>query len=157
MAYATLDDVLSYTGRAARLQAPSSPISTAEVDGFIDDIAAEVDALLQSIGVSLPVDLAGAPTAARLLKRLNVLGAAAQLELRLFGEAVPGASARDSRGALYRQQYDNLFTQLRDGSLALADIASAPESDSNSAFSGSTKNAATGSTNEPFFTRDQEF
>lgn len=79
MAYATLASLKGRAGRLAKAWTPTSQPNDADLERFLDDVAAEVDAVLGALGVSpVPVEsdeargaLAGLNTDAALLIALD--------------------------------------------------------------------------------------
>lgn len=153
MSYANTTEVLRYTGRGEKFGSPNFPLTADDVRGLIEDVAAEIDGVLSQLGVTLPVSSSAAPRTYAFLKRLNCLGAAAQIELRLFGES-SAASVRQSRWNALLEQYQTALGKLyqeRTG-LVWAEIEGAVR-DSDLVFTGNYKDPVTGEVKEPFFKR----
>lgn len=156
MAYAVTGDLVKYVGRGDKLLAATSPVSVADLEQIIDDIAYEIDGMLPTIGVTaVPVVSGDSPKAYDLLRRLNAIGAAAFAELRLFGEGAPGARGT-SRHEILLAEYHRMFEAIRMGQLSLSDVEGGAISEDVLAFSGAYRDAE-GNVKEPFFTRTQKF
>jgi hypothetical protein len=155
MAYAATGDLVKYVGRGEKLLSSSSPVSVSDLEKILDDIAYEIDGLLSELEVTLPVSSGTSPRAHNLLKRLNALGAAAYAELRLFGEAAPGARGT-ARHEILLAEYRRLFEAIRSGAESLIDAEGGTSDASTVGFSGSYKDDY-GNEKDPFFTRPQKY
>ena len=88
MSYCVLDDIKELNPKQ-NYTSTSKP-STFQVEGYIDDIALDIDNALRAIGYTLPVTDA---TDLLTLKKLNALGAAAQADWAMFpAKDGPGSS-----------------------------------------------------------------
>lgn len=155
MAYATSGEVIKYTGRAQFALSSSSPVSVDDILEIIDDLAAEIDGLVQSLDVTLPIVEADSPYAYAVLKRLNALGAAYTVELRLFGDASPG-DARNARFTTLREDYLRLLQQIKTGDILLSDADGATNSDADLAASTGYRDS-NDEIVDPFFKRKDKY
>ena len=111
MAYCDIDDVKALNPKRT-YSATTTPTET-QVEGYIDDIAVEIDNILQAQGYTVPVTT---PTNfVDYLKTLNARGAAAQAEMAMFPDTMDGMSAR---GAQLLALYKDGLKALRNGEIA---------------------------------------
>lgn len=85
--YATVADATALN-KARKLGQGSNP-TEADVTRYLEFTAAQLNSILTNKGVAVPVTEAEAPNAYQLLRRLNALGAAVQME---EASATPGPS-----------------------------------------------------------------
>jgi hypothetical protein len=148
--YAATGDVAKYLGRGDKLLSSSSPLSVGDLEKIIVDVAMEIDSVLMHLDVDLPVASGDAPHLWGFLNQLNAIGAAALAELRLFGEAAPGARGTN-RHEILLKEYHRMLDGLGAGIYDLSEIGSSLP-DYELVFSGSEKDAD-GREVEPFFKR----
>ena len=112
MAYCEIADVQALNPTRPTYSAGTKPTAT-QVEGYITDIAAEIDTALKARGLNTPVT---APTDfVAHLKQMNALGAAALADSAMFPEAMgPGASPH---GAWLWGLYKGALKSLRESEL----------------------------------------
>lgn len=112
MAYAALTDVQARAGALAGAWTTTSNPSTSQITGFLDDIAAEIDAALAGRGLAITDP---ASTAALALKNVNAVGA---LILALQATYPEGSGPSSASKAITdaKADYDALFAAIIDGS-----------------------------------------
>lgn len=113
MAYATLRDVEALNPQRGPYGDTTVPTAAA-VEGFIADIAAEIDAVLGSQNIVAPVTEPS--TFLAVLRRLNALGAAGQAEMAAFPNQPGGGDVGGSAsGPRYWRMYQDGLTRLVNG------------------------------------------
>lgn len=111
MAYAALTDVQARAGALAAAWTSTSNPSTTQINGFLDDIAAEIDAALAGRSLAAPDT---GTTAAAALKNVNALGALVLALKATYPEGSgPGSASKAIDDA--KAEYDSLFAQIVDG------------------------------------------
>lgn len=118
MAYAALSDVQAVNPKRT-YSATTTPTST-QVTAFLTDIAAEIDTLLTSRGLTVPVT-APAEFLAH-LKHVNAVGAAARAEFAMFPEAAESPAGSPQGDRLW-SQYQEYLRALRKDSLPVTLVA----------------------------------
>ncbi len=152
MAYCTVDDIESRLSQwllGDNLSEDTRP-TRQDVEGFIADIAAELDAIIAGHGLSVPVTNA---TAVAALKGYNATGAASVAANAMF----PGQAGADDKayGAELWGQYKDALKRLEDPKHAIIALlqeaagSSGPESN----YTRDTSAAGV----DPVFTRDKSF
>lgn len=111
MAYTTRTDLEAYLPRRGGEPA-FAPLTTAQADVHIDGIAAQLDAVLAELGLSVPVTLAGAPTLYNLLAELNAWGAAAGIQRARFQDQ--GGANMESAWSFFEERYKAGLATLSD-------------------------------------------
>lgn len=130
-AYADLAAVKARAGVLANSWSAATTPSNTDISGFLDDVAAEIDALLTARGYTPPV--AGS-AAAKALKGINADGALVLALEATFPEGSGPSSAGKPLDEA-RARYENAYDALLDGSLpALALLASSGAAPSASNF-----------------------
>jgi len=126
----------------------------ADVEQFVTDIAAEIDAILAADGITVPVTNA---TAVAYLKHLNVLGAAALTADVLFPQAT--GEGETPAGAKFEKRYQDGLARLESGDNPVALILSqAADTGGRAPISHYTEMSSSDQElTEPHFTRDMEF
>lgn len=112
MSYCVLADVQALN--PTRTYSATTTPNTTQVQGFINDIAGEIETVLQGRGLAVPVTVPAAFLT--FLKQLNAIGAAAMTERAMFPEA-QGMLGGTSAGALHWKQYQDGLKFLREGTL----------------------------------------
>lgn len=152
MAYAVIAGVQALNPK--RTYGASTTPTTTQVEGFITDIAAELDTVMAGRGLGVPVT-----TPAEFLAyvtHLNELGAAALAERAMFPEQ-SGAGMTASGTELWRQ-YQAGLKYLRDGKLPVSMSGSAePFSWGEQRQSAETEPKDTYGWNEPKLGKNKEF
>ena len=104
MAYCTVNDVEALNAGRTDLYTTTTDPSEAQVQGFIDQIAADIDSVLAAGGIATPV--AGGNN---YLKFLNVLGAAALAEAAIALKGNGGDNdPRNWRWDTYKERLEQL-------------------------------------------------
>lgn len=112
MAYCVVTDVQALN--AQRPEYGSTTVPTRDqVGAFIDQVGAEIDAVLIARGITPPVTAPG--PFLLMLRRLNALGAAALAETSAYPEAVDDVGGSRAGSRYYRMYQDGLG-RLIDGS-----------------------------------------
>ena len=119
MAYAAIADVRAVNPK--RTYSTTSTPTTTQVEGFITDIAAEMDTVIAGRGIVVPVTTPAEFLA--FVTHLNALGAAALAERAMFPEAA-GIGATPSSVVLWKQYQDGLKF-LKEGKLPVSMDSSA--------------------------------
>ena len=112
MSYCTTTDVKGLNPKRT-YDATTTP-TLAQVQEYVDRIAAEIDTILQSRGYSTPVTTPS--ELVTFLKQLNALGAGSMAERAMFPES-QGLMSSTSAAVLWRQYQDGLKF-LKEGSLS---------------------------------------
>lgn len=114
MAYAAPADLNRHLGKfVAGFTATSVP-STNDAPTFLDDIAGEIDGILNARGIATPVTIASAPQSfLDFLKVTNAIGAAAQIVAALFPH--PAGPSGTTYDEFLDQQYEQRLKGLRNG------------------------------------------
>lgn len=108
MAYASITDVQARAGALAAWNTSSKP-SLGQIAGFIDDVAADIDAALAGRGLSISDDDS---VAARALKSVNALGA---LVLALQATYPEGSGPSSAPVAATKAEFEALMGSIVDG------------------------------------------
>lgn len=157
MAYAAPADLSRHLGKfSAGFTATSVP-STSDAQVFLDDIAGEIDAILNSRGIGTPVTLASAPQSfLDFLKVTNAIGAAAQIVAALFPH--PQGPTGTTYETWLDEQYEQRLAGLRSGE-AVPDVVLPGASGGSLARSFWTTNPTDddGNEHEPTFTRAMQW
>lgn len=146
MAYAALTDVQAVN--PTRTYSGSTTPTSAQVEAFIDDIAAEMDVILAGRGLTTPIT-----TPADLLAHLvhvNAVGAAARAEFAMFPEA-DESPAGSPQGSRLWGQYQEYLRALRKDPLPTTHEADLE------AVSFYTENAGSTCPEETYSWREQSF
>jgi hypothetical protein len=110
MAYAALSDIQAVNPK--RTYSATSTPTTTQVTAFLSDIAAELDTILTSRGVTVPVT-APAEFLAH-LKHVNAVGAAARAEFAMFPEAQESPAGSPQGDRLWTQYQEYLRALRKD-------------------------------------------
>jgi len=122
MAYCAIADVRALNPK--RTYSSSSTPTQTQVEGFITQIANEIDSILSSRGLTVPVT-APAHFLAH-LEQVNAYGAAALAEMAMFPEAgMPGGTPQ---GSNYWAIYEKARTRLEKGDLPVSVEEAQPRS-----------------------------
>lgn len=116
MAYCTITNVQGLNPKRPTYSGSTTPTST-QVEQFIDDIAAEIDSILEGRSYTTPVT-AGTTSAKFLewLEALNARGAAALAEQAQFPE-LAGQLGGTGAGSQYWKQYREGLAYLKNGAI----------------------------------------
>ena len=105
MAYCVIGDVQALNAQRGAYSGTTKP-SINDVNAFIIEIAEEIDSVLVSVGVSVPVT--GTTV---FLKRLNVMGAAAMAEASMAMDGTTESiEARNWRWSIYQEGLKDIRT-----------------------------------------------
>jgi hypothetical protein len=111
MSYCTITDVRGLN--PTRSYGASTTPTETQVTTYIDNIAGEIDAIINGRGYTVPVT---APTAlVTFLKQTNALGAAALAESAMFPE--PQGMGASTHGTDLWKKYQDALKWLREGDL----------------------------------------
>lgn len=146
MAYAAIADVRAINPKRT-YDASSTPTAT-QVEGFIDDIAAEIDVILAGRGLTTPIT-EPADFLAHLV-HVNAVGAAARAEFAMFPEA-DESPAGSPQGSRLWGQYQEYLRALRKEPLPTTHEADLE------AVSFYTENAGSSCPEETYAWREQSF
>ncbi len=113
MAYCTVSDVQARCKKFT-ISGTSKPTET-EVEGFIDQCAAELDGITATLGYTTPVT---GTESLKLLKKANADGAAFYTYNAAFSAVSPNAS---TLGAEYQEEWKHFLSMLRRGEIILTD------------------------------------
>jgi len=128
-------------------------VTVSDVEGYIELVASEIDALLTRLDFTLPVTEANSPSGYNILRHINALGAAALAE-----EAWSTAMGEVSeRAKLLKARYENWLTRISDHTINLIDISGGPAMPSDLADSGCLDTDEAGAEREIFFEREMEW
>jgi len=120
MSYCTTADVQTLNPTRT-YDAATTPTLT-QVQAYVDQIAGEVDTVLQGRGLVVPV---AAPSVfVTFLRQLNAVGAAAMAERAMFPEA-QGMMGSTAASAMHWKQYQDGLKYLKEGSLPTGTTAEA--------------------------------
>jgi hypothetical protein len=111
VSYCTLSDVRSLN--PTREYSPTSTPSEEQVEALITQIAAEIDAVLQAQGYTVPVTTPANFVIA--LKAINAYGAAALAEMGMFPETSEMGSTPHWK--TLNEKYENWMKALRNGEI----------------------------------------
>ncbi|MFA5377468.1 MAG: hypothetical protein WC455_17080 [Dehalococcoidia bacterium] len=124
MAYTTTAAVQALNPKRT-YDATTTPTLT-QVDTYITDIAAEIDAALQSRGFTTPITAGGTTTEFyAFICALNARGAAALAEQAMFPEG-RGLMTTPGSSSAYWKQYQDGLKWLREGKLPTGTTGEAP-------------------------------
>ena len=112
MSYCTTTDVKTLNPTRT-YDAASTPTLT-QVQAYIDQIAGEVDTVLQGRGLAVPVTTPA--VFVTFLKQLNAFGAAALAERAMFPEA-QGMMGGTAASSMHWKQYQDGLKWMKEGSL----------------------------------------
>lgn len=143
MAYCTIIDVQGFNASRGAYSATTKPTST-QVNTMIDMIAAEIDSILTTRGVTTPVT--SPADLVTYLRRVNALGAAADAESAML----PSATKASPHLKDLRDQYEAALELLRNEESSTLTVGLLPWS-----YLGE----LTGSSDEPecYFEQDKVF
>lgn len=111
MAYCTITEVQNLNPK--RTYGASTTPTTTQVNALIDQIAVEIDAVLESQGYTVPVTTPA--NLVNFLKYVNAYGAAYLAEAGMFPEtAEPGETAH---WQMLKKVYDNYMKMLTEGKI----------------------------------------
>jgi len=152
MAYAALSDIQAVNPKRT-YSATSTPTST-QVTAFLTDIAAEIDVVLASRGLTVPVT-APAEFLAH-LTHVNAVGAAARAEFAMFPEASESPAGSPQGDRLW-SQYQEYLRALRKDALPVTQIADTVPASFFTENAGSTEPYESSAWREPRVRRSMEF
>jgi len=143
MAYATLQDVISYLPKW-RIAGDTQPSAT-EVTKYLDRLSARLDGICAGQGYVIPIT---ATSDAGVLKSICLAGAGWYVGRTLFPNG--GVAAVDD----YRAEFEQMLIDLTTGAMTLPGSGSSTTIELETVMTG---NATAGSWMDPFFTRGMQF
>lgn len=157
MAYTTVADVEGLAPQLGRFTATSRPTRDQVETSILPDVERQVDAVLRSVGVTLPLAVGPSPTAWAWAQQTVAWGA---LALVIAARAI-GATNPDEQGADWaRKEFNRRLTELR--TLGVDLLVDAPTTTEATETDGADLIAGSGLASEsmqvePALTRDQVF
>lgn len=143
MAYATLQDVISYLPKW-RIAADTQPTSS-EVVKYLDRLSARLNGICAGQGYTIPIT---ATSDSDILKSICLVGAGWYVGRTLFPNG--GVAAVED----YRAEFEQMLIDLTTGVMTLPDSGSSTTIELETVLTG---NATAGSSMVPFFTRSMQF
>jgi hypothetical protein len=143
MAYATLQDVVSYLPKW-RIAADTQPTSS-EVVKYLDRLSARLNGICAGQGYVIPITADGDTD---ILKSICLAGAGWYVGRTLFPNG--GVDAVED----YRKEFEQMLIDLTTGVMTLPDSGSSTTIELETVMTG---NATAGSAMVPFFTRAMQF
>jgi hypothetical protein len=153
VAYATVTDVENLNPQRGRYDVKTVP-TRQQVEGYLEQIAAEIDSVLAAQGLSTPVSAPA--TFLTFITRLNALGAAAQAELGAFPEA-EGSLGGSFSGARYQRMYEAGLARLVKGEAIPPAAGTAGARVQAAAYGTDNPDPVTGDPPAPLFSMSQSF
>ena len=129
-------------------------VTISDLQGFMQQVAADIDSRLESLGFTLPVTAADNPSGHCILAELNALGAAALAEETIATVKPKGTSDRADR---LRAHYEQMWVDITNRTIDLIDVDGGPARPEDVADSGALDLDEAGLEREIFFEREMKW